>query len=378
MGGQSLQQQFTAVVSGANNPPQDVTWTLPDKQSNTNTYISETGMLTIAPDETATTLTVRATSTHDNSKYGEATVTITSPPQPTVTSVTVSPATATIQMGGQSLQQQFTAVVSGANNPPQDVTWTLPDKQSNTNTYISETGLLSIAPDETATTLTVRATSTHDNSKYGEATVTFISPPQPTVTSVTVSPETAEVQKGGQQQQFTATVAGENNPPQTVTWTVTGNNNSGTTINANGQLTVTMNETATTLTVRATSTHDNSKYGEATVTIISQSQPTVTSVTVSPETAEITKGRQQLQFTATVAGANNPPQTVTWTVNGNTNSGTTINANGQLTVSMNETAITLTVRATSTYDNSKYGEATVTVISPAEPTLPGDFEFEDL
>ena len=76
-------------------------------------------------------------------------------------------------------------------------------------------------------------------------------PPAPTVTSVTVSPSSASVEKG-ETRQFTTTVAGTNNPPQTVTWTVIGGG-AGTSISTGGLLTVASGETATSLTVRACS-----------------------------------------------------------------------------------------------------------------------------
>ena len=87
----------------------------------------------------------------------------------------------------------------------------------------------------------------------------------PTVTSVSVSPSPATVQKGGTQQ-FTATVSGTNNPAQTVRWTVTGGK-TGTSISTGGLLTVISDETAATLTVKATSTVDTGKSGTATVTV---------------------------------------------------------------------------------------------------------------
>jgi hypothetical protein len=88
--------------------------------------------------------------------------------------------------------------------------------------------------------------------------------------------------------------------------------------------------------------------------------PTVTGVTVFPATASVAQGATQL-FSASVAGTNNPAQTVTWTiVEANKAAGTTI-VNGLLTVAVNETLSALTVRATSTVDTGKSGEATVTV-----------------
>ena len=88
--------------------------------------------------------------------------------------------------------------------------------------------------------------------------------------------------------------------------------------------------------------------------------PTVTSVTLEPNTVNVASGSTQ-QFSATVIGTNDPPQTVTWNVTGGI-AGTNINANGLLTVSSNEINDTLTVTATSTLDTNISGTATVTVM----------------
>jgi hypothetical protein len=95
------------------------------------------------------------------------------------------------------------------------------------------------------------------------------------------------------------------------------------------------------------------------------SNPTVTSVTVNPSAATVTKGQTQ-QFNAVVTGTNNPAQTVNWTVSGGVN-GTNISPGGLLTVAANETASALTVRAVSTVDINKSGTATVTVTAPVPP-----------
>ena len=179
----------------------------------------------------------------------------------------------------------------------------------------------------------------------------------PTVDSVTVSPSMVTVTKGTTQN-FTATVTGTNSPAQGVTWEVTGG--TGSTIDGSGLLTVTAGETAATLTVKATSTVDTSKSGTATVTVQDAPvTPTVDSVTVAPDTATVTKGTTQ-SFTATVTGTNSPAQDVTWTVEGANDAGTSITG-GTLTVAAGETAATLTVKATSIADTSKFGTATVTV-----------------
>jgi formylglycine-generating enzyme required for sulfatase activity len=85
-----------------------------------------------------------------------------------------------------------------------------------------------------------------------------------TVPGVIVSPSTANVDKGGTQA-FSATVTGD--PAQTVSWTVSGNNSTETAINSAGILTVAADETASRLTVTATSTVDTAKTGTAVVTV---------------------------------------------------------------------------------------------------------------
>ena len=109
-------------------------------------------------------------------------------------------------------------------------------------------------------------------------------------------------------------------------------------------------------------TNDNQAAG----TLNLWEPPTITNVTVSPATIEAQKGTAQ-QFAATVSGTNNPSQTVTWSVSGNSSAGTVISSGGLLTVGADETAGTLTVTATSAADGTKSGTAavTVTTVPPA-------------
>jgi len=172
--------------------------------------------------------------------------------------VTITPATANVAHGGG---QTFTAVVNGEDN--QSVTWAVEGKNAS-GTTITANGRLTVATAETATSLTVRATSVSNTSKSGTAAVT-VTGGSATVTSVTVSPTDARVNKNGKRH-FIATVAGTGNPGQNVTWTVAGGV-SGTDISPDGWLTVAAAETATTLTVKATSTVDTNKSGNVTVTV---------------------------------------------------------------------------------------------------------------
>jgi hypothetical protein len=101
----------------------------------------------------------------------------------------------------------------------------------------------------------------------GAVTITFPATDSSySITDVTVTPGTLTVDQG-RTQTFTVTVAGTPvTPPQTVTWSVSGNNSAGTSISAAGVLTVATNETGS-LTVTATSTVDTSQSGTATVTV---------------------------------------------------------------------------------------------------------------
>ena len=88
--------------------------------------------------------------------------------------------------------------------------------------------------------------------------------------------------------------------------------------------------------------------------------PTITGVTVTPATATVQQGNTR-QFSASVTGTGDFSQAVTWTVEGAVSASTTISASGLLTVGADETAPTLTVRATASGDNTKSGVASVTV-----------------
>jgi hypothetical protein len=178
----------------------------------------------------------------------------------------------------------------------------------------------------------------------------------PTVTGVTINPSSATVARG-RTWAFTARVEGTRSPAQTVTWGVSGGG-AGTAI-VDGLLTVAIGESAASLTVTATSTADPSVFGTAAVNVVEP--PTVSDVTVTPASAEVIVGTS-IKFIAGVTGTNNPPPTVTWTIDTpSVAEGTSIAANGTLSVAAGETVPSITVRAASTFDDTKSGTAIVTV-----------------
>lgn len=85
--------------------------------------------------------------------------------------------------------------------------------------------------------------------------------------------------------------------------------------------------------------------------------PSVTSVTVSPATATVSKG-QTIKLSADVVTENFANKSVQWSINV---ADATITQDGTLKVPSNATSTEIKVTATSIYDNTKTGTATITV-----------------
>ena len=86
--------------------------------------------------------------------------------------------------------------------------------------------------------------------------------------------------------------------------------------------------------------------------------PSITSVTVTPSTATVEAG-QSIQLTATVVAPYFAPHTVTWSTE---TEGVTVSPSGVVTVGADvDPATEITVVATSTFDTTKTGSATITV-----------------
>ena len=88
--------------------------------------------------------------------------------------------------------------------------------------------------------------------------------------------------------------------------------------------------------------------------------PAVNNVNVTPATATVLKGHS-LHLTANVVTDNFAPKSVTWSITKNTSPDTHIDIYGNLFVAEDEAGTTITVTATSTFDNSKTGTSTITV-----------------
>ena len=85
--------------------------------------------------------------------------------------------------------------------------------------------------------------------------------------------------------------------------------------------------------------------------------PTVTSVTVSPATANVSAG-QKVQLSAVVQTTEFAPQSVTWSVT--TGENVTVNQSGLVTIGTDASG-KVVITATSTYNHEKTGTATLTI-----------------
>ena len=196
------QQQFTATVTGTYIGI--VTWSLSGTGCSGLACgsISATGLYT-APTSVPSNpvVTVSATSIVDGTR-GTATVTIQNAKN---ISVSISPTYATIAVNGQ---QQFTPTVTGTSNVA--VNWSVSGIGcvGFSCGAISSAGLYTApATVPTSAIVTVTATSVADPTKSASATVVIQSA---SAINVTISPTSAVVMTGGQQQ-FTATVTGTTN-----------------------------------------------------------------------------------------------------------------------------------------------------------------------
>lgn len=254
--------QFNADLTGIGNFNHAVKWSI---AGHVHQKIDEdTGSFSVnLNQEVGDIITVTATSVGDSSISASAKVKVVE--EGKVTSLKISPRIATVEKG---TTQEFTANITGTgDNFNKGVLWQVRDEVGRAvNSTISYNGVnctLYVAENEIYTKLKLSATSQGDGTKSDHAIITVVGPP--TISSVKVSPESANVQKGTTQQ-FIATVEGTNLFNPNVTWKVTGGV-AGTTINESGVLTVAEGETATSLSLRATSIGNTSKEDTVKVNI---------------------------------------------------------------------------------------------------------------
>jgi hypothetical protein len=251
-------QQFSATVTGATNTA--VTWSVTGAGCTGLACgtIASTGLYS-APGTVPSPaeVTVTATSAADTTKSASATVTIIPP-----VAVKISPASVQVVTGDH---QQFSANVTGTTNT--GVTWSLEGSGCSGSACgtISSSGLY-IAPGTipSPAQVSVKATSDDDGTKSASANVTIIAP-----VGVTISPTSAVVAVGGQQQ-FQAKVTGSTN--KAVDWSLSGAGCSGSgcgSVNSSGLYTAPANvPSPATVIVKASAAIDTSRSASATISLV--------------------------------------------------------------------------------------------------------------
>lgn len=274
-------------------------------------------------------------------------------------SVVVSPSTVQVKLGAQV---QFTATGSSDNV----VIWSVSGSGCSGIACgeINSDGLYTApATAPNPPVVAVIATSLSDLTQFGSATVMIGAPAS---VGVTISPTSATITAGGQQQ-FSAAVTGSSSTA--VNWTVSGTGCSRAacgTITTGGLYTApAVIPTPAQLTVTATSVSTPTKSASATVTVVSA---TSVAISVSPTAAQVSISGQQ-QFTAKVTGTTNTA--VKWTVSGTGCSGSScgsISTSGLYTGPASIPASAkVTVTATSVASPTKFASATVTIVPASSP-----------
>ena len=264
--------------------------------------------------------------------------------------ITLTPSSAKVERGQSQI---FTASVTGLEDS--SVNWSISGNASK-DTVIDRSGKLTVALDESAKELTVRAESSADSRVFTTAQVTVLPPKDKPY--ITLTPSSVSVAKGTSQA-FTASVTGMDDDH--VKWSVSDHTSDKTTIDSTGNLTVALDESASKLTVRAECVADSHVFTTAQVTVLPPK--TKASITLTPSSARVVKGTSQT-FTAHVTGLKD--SSVNWSISGNASSDTVIDRSGRLTVALEESATKLTVKAECAADSSVFKIAQVTLLSPSK------------
>ena len=250
----------------------------------------------------------------DPSVYASIYVTVASSggSTPTVSSVSVSPASLSLDLNGTNTGT-LTATVNGTNNPSQAVTW------SSSNTGVATVSSSGVVTAKATGSVTITATSQEDGTKSGSCSVT-VTDSTVHVTGVTLNKNSTTLTVGGNET-LTAMVAPNNATNKNVTWS---SSNSSVASVSNGTITAKAAGN-TTITV---STVDGNHTATCTVTVNALPGPTsTTQYSMITSTSDLEVGKSYL-----IASAVNSNKIKTMSATDNTNNRPTV----ELSVSSNK------------------------------------------
>ncbi|MCI5924753.1 MAG: discoidin domain-containing protein [Oscillospiraceae bacterium] len=310
--------QLTATVKNYTET-RAVTWRVSGNTSE-NTVIDENGVLTVAEEEGASSITVTATSVEDSTKSGSKSITI-------LPAYAVYPNSGSVYKGETT---QFVVQYKGTDLPTSDYTWSVAPRYSWSTlaggTSISEDGLLTVDSNENVYGGLIVTATSKENTDLSYSTGVFS-----IATALSISAESNRAYYGDTVT-FIANYKGEADNAENYTWSV---NSEKSTI-ANGVLTIAKDETATRLTVTAT----KSGTSLSATSSVSVSSP----LAISSSTSTVTAGKT-MQFGLTWRGSTADASQAAWSVSGATSSDTVIGSGGMLTVGADETSTKITVHA---------------------------------
>lgn len=190
--------------------------------------------------------------------------------KPEVTSIAITPSTATVTKG-QKLPLKAIVTTQGFANK---AAYYSVDSASATDkvTIDRATGELYIPSTATVQSVTVTATSVFDSTKTATATITVSDGTVPSITSVTVTAagSATSITKGSTLQ-LSATVVKTGNASTGVTWEL-DEGATGFTVSSNGLVTAPAETSVESITVTATSIFDTTKSDDITLTVAAAAQ----------------------------------------------------------------------------------------------------------
>jgi len=290
-------------------------------------------------------------------------------PDPEINSVEVSPNAVTVAPGSVIT---FAAIVNGSEELSKEVTWSI-SGQRDPNTKITSDGVLTIGADEDAMMIRVTARSVIDTSKYGTATISIDeeAPILQQVTGFYLEPIEATVIKD-HSLRFQAIVTGVNITNHDATFAVSGNQSPQTIITPEGVLYVDKEETSALLIVTGTCAADPNFTDTSLVTVIppelAEDEPVVTVIQLYPAYTQIGRG-MNARFAVQLTGLNNPPAAIIWELAGATSLATHVSRDGIVYIGADEMLHEITLRATVSYDPTKFAEAIINVVSEDTPGI---------
>src|SRR5881396_702319 len=338
------QVTFSASASGGTTP-YSFSWSFGDGASGTGSSTSHTyssaGTFNVV-------LTVKDSSSPQQTATSQQSVSVSSPPPGLTASFVYSPSSPQI---GQ--QVTFTASASGGTAPYTD-SWSFGKGSSATHTY-SSAGSFTV-------TLTVKDSGVPQQTVTSQKTVTVTSPPPPLSASFTYSPSSPQV---GQTVSFTGSASGGTSP-YSYSWSF-GDGSTGTgssvthTYASTGSFTIV-------LTVSDSSSPQQTTTSQQSITVSSTPPALTASFTYSPSSPQ---AGQQVTFTASASGGTTP-YTFSWSFgDGSTGTGSSVTHSYS---SPGSFTVTLTVKDSSSPQQTASSQHTVTV-SSASPTLTTSFTY---